>query len=52
MNPLIPSGAQEATLTIVVTRADGTQEHLGVVGYWHKNPLKRLAWRLSRFLKG
>lgn len=51
MNSVIPA-ATRATLTVVVTRADGTQETLGVVGYWHKNPLKRLAWRVYRFLKG
>lgn len=49
---LVPAGAQEATLMAVVTRADGTIEHLGVIGYWHNNPIKRLAWRLSKFLKG
>lgn len=32
----------------VVQRADGTVEDLGRVAYWHRNPLKRLLWRLSR----
>lgn len=31
----------------VVIRADGTVEDLGVIAYHHKNPLRRLAWRLS-----
>lgn len=31
----------EAKLTAIVTRADGTQEDLGIVGYYHRNPLKR-----------
>lgn len=35
-----------------VTRADGTVEHLGVVSYWHANPIRRLAWRLGRWLRG
>ena len=30
----------------VVTRANGEVVDLGVVSYWHKNPLKRLRWRL------
>jgi hypothetical protein len=41
-----------ATLSVVVTRADGTVEDLGIVSYWHKNPLKRLAWRATKFLQG
>ncbi len=40
------SGVKEASIAAVVIRADGTQEDLGVVSYWHKNPLKRLAHRL------
>ena len=35
-----------------IVRADGTVESLGVIAYWHANPLRRLAWRLSRFLRG
>jgi hypothetical protein len=35
----------------VVTRADGTVEDLGVVSYWHRNPLRRLAWRLGRLIR-
>lgn len=34
----------------VVIRADGRIEPLGSVSYWHKNPLRRLFWRL--FKKG
>ena len=30
----------------VITRADGTVEDLGVTGYWHRNPIKRWAWKL------
>jgi len=39
-------GVKEATIAAVVIRADGTREDLGVVSYYHKNPLRRLAWRL------
>lgn len=45
---IAPAGAREATISIVVTRADGTVENLGVVSYWHKNPFKRLAWRIKK----
>ena len=44
--------AREATIEMVVTRANGTVENLGVVSYWHRNPLKRLAWRVGNYLKG
>jgi hypothetical protein len=44
--------AREAIIELVVTRADGTVENLGVVSYWHKNPFKRLAWRVKQFVKG
>lgn len=40
------------TIELIVTRADGTIEDLGVVSYWHRNPLKRLAWRVKQFIQG
>jgi hypothetical protein len=43
--------AREATINIVVTRADGSIEDRGVVAYWHKNPLRRLAWRVKQWTK-
>lgn len=51
MTPTI-SSATSATLSIVVTRADGTVEDLGIVSTWHKNPIKNLAARVARFYKG
>jgi hypothetical protein len=44
--------AKELQLVAVVTRADGTVEDLGVVAYWHSNPIKRLVWRIKQFFKG
>ena len=38
---------QEASISAVVIRTDGSKEDLGVVSYWHKNPVRRLWWRLS-----
>ncbi len=40
----------EATIEAVVIRANGNVENLGQVSYWHKNPLKRLWWRVKRWL--
>lgn len=37
---------REQSISAVVTRADGTVEDLGVVAYWHRNPLIRLYRRL------
>jgi hypothetical protein len=44
--------ARSAAIEAVITRADGTVEHLGTISYWHKNPLRVWAWRLSRALRG
>jgi len=52
MNALINSGAKSATLKLTIIRADGTTQDLGVVSVWHKSPLARLAWRISRIFKG
>jgi hypothetical protein len=42
--------AREASIECTIIRVDGTIERLGTVSYWHRNPLKRLAWRLRRWL--
>jgi hypothetical protein len=41
---LIKEKAREAKISAVITRADGSIEDVGVVAYWHKNPLWRLWW--------
>jgi hypothetical protein len=38
----------EASAEITVIRADGTIEKLGEVGYYHRNPWKRFAWKVRR----
>lgn len=48
---LAPSGAKEMRIQAVVTRADGRVENLGTVAYWHKNPLRRLAFKISQFAR-
>ena len=42
--------ASEVRIEAVVTRADGRVENLGTIVYWHKNPLKRLLWRIRRLI--
>jgi hypothetical protein len=41
---IVPSNAKEAQIS------DGTVEHLGVVSYWHKNPIKRIFWSIKKWL--
>lgn len=43
--------ARDARLTAVIIRADGRVEDLGTIAYWHRNPLRRWAWKLTRFVK-
>lgn len=39
---------KSASIEAVVIRADGSRQKLGVVSYWHRNPLKRLWWWIKR----
>lgn len=43
----VPAGAKRITVEATIIRADGTTEPLGVVAYWHKNPLRRAWHRLT-----
>jgi hypothetical protein len=52
MTMQIKGKAREASISAVIIRADGTRVDLGTVSYWHRNPLKRLAWRVRCWLKG
>jgi hypothetical protein len=45
------SNAKEIQLIATITRADGRVEQLGVIDYWHKNPIKRFIWKIKRFLE-
>lgn len=42
--------AKESSISIQVIRKNGDVEDHGVVSYWHRNPMKRWAWRLRRWL--
>lgn len=48
---LTRANVREATIEAVITRADGRIERLGVVSYWHRNPLRRLAFAVKRKIK-
>ncbi len=45
------AGVKEASIAAVVIRADGTREDLGVISYYHRNPLKRIAWNVKKRLR-
>lgn len=45
------SNAKELQLVATIIRADGTIEELGVIQYWHKNPFKRILWRIKKWLQ-
>ena len=42
--------AKEIQLVATITRAEGTVEELGVIDYYHQNPIKRLIWRIKKWL--
>jgi hypothetical protein len=42
--------AKEIQLVATITRADGTVEELGVIDYYHQNLIKRLIWRIKKWL--
>lgn len=50
-NVIVNVPAKQATIEMIVTRANGTVENLGVVSYWHRNPLKRLWWHIRNWNK-
>lgn len=48
MSELMAQGKpRETTIEAVIIRANGDVEDLGVVAYWHRNPIRRLWWRVT-----
>ncbi len=47
----VPVNVKVAEISLVVHRADGSIEDLGVVSYWHRNPIKRFASRVRQLYK-
>lgn len=43
----IRADVKKASLSAVVTRADGRVEDLGTIAAWHRNPLVRWWWRVK-----
>ena len=41
---------KQMEISAIITKADGTIVNLGTIQYWHKNPLKRLLWRIKKWL--
>ena len=41
---------KQMEISAIITRAYGTIENLGTIQYWHKNPFKRLIWRIKKWL--
>lgn len=50
MNLSAQGQPKSMVIEAVVVRADGSVQDLGVIAYYHSNPLKRLLWRVKRFL--
>lgn len=51
MDATTNANIEHMTLRAVVIRADGTVEDLGVIAFWHKNPLVRWWYRLTKFFR-
>lgn len=43
---------ESASFDAVIIRANGEIIPLGTIAYYHRNPLRRWAWRLGRWLRG
>lgn len=52
MNIFSSVGTKMVSVEAKVIRADGTVEDLGAIAFWHANPLRRLQWKLGRWLRG
>ena len=46
----VENKVKQMEISAIITRADGTVEDLGTIQYWHKNPLKRIIWRIKKWL--
>lgn len=42
---------KEVAVRAVITRANGEIVDLGTVDYYHRNPFRRLLWRMRTWLK-
>jgi hypothetical protein len=37
---------EQASISAIVIRKDGTKDDLGTISFWHRNPFRRFWWRL------
>lgn len=44
----VDSSIKEASISAVIIRADGTTKDLGVISYYHRNPLRRFWHRVTK----
>jgi hypothetical protein len=47
---LTQSQVKSMEISARIVRADGSIEELGTIQYWHKNPIKRIIWRIKKWL--
>lgn len=47
----VNQGIDEAKLSAVIIRADGSKEDLGEIAYFSKNPIKRIMWKIKKLFK-
>lgn len=47
----VTNSVKSASLRVVITHADGTKEDLGVVSYYHRNPMRRLLFAGKQKMK-
>ena len=48
---IVPAKTKSASISATVIRANGRVESLGVIAYYHRNPLYRWAYRVRRALR-
>ena len=49
MESLVNNQVKQMEISARIIRADGSIEELGTIQYWHKNPIKRLLWRIKQW---
>ena len=48
---MIASAYKSINVSAVVYRANGVVEDLGIIAYYHKNPMRRWLWRVKKLAK-
>lgn len=45
------ASAKSSSISAVIIRADGRKEHLGMIAFWHRNPIIRALGNALIFFK-